>query len=226
MLLARGRERLEAVADEIGGEAETCDVGEREQVDSVAERVLERHPAVDLLVLNAGVPGGGAFLDVQPERIEEVTRINYLGSVWTLLAFLPGLERAAPSDVVTMASVAATIAVGTSGPYSASKHAQLAFARSAAIELEPRGIRMHTVLPGWVDTDRFPDPTLARRLPARAVMDAGRVAEAVLRTLERDRREVFVPVWYRPVPLAQALAPGVVARIFSALRARGFVKGS
>ena len=226
MLLARGRERLEAVADEIGGEAEPCDVGDREQVDRVAERVLGRHPGIDLLVLNAGVPGGGGFLDVPPERIEEVTRVNYLGSVWTLLAFVPGLERAAPSDVVTMASVAATIAVGTSGPYSASKHAQLVFARTAAVELEPRGIRMHSVLPGWVDTDRFPDATLARRLPARAVMDADRVAEAVLRTLELDRREVFVPAWYRPVPLAQALAPGVVARIFSALRARGFAKRS
>ena len=66
----------------------------------------------------------------EAERIEAVMRVNYLGSVWCLRAFLPALEAAAPSDVVNVVSVAGTVAVPQSGPYAASKHAQLAFSRA------------------------------------------------------------------------------------------------
>ena len=47
-------------------------------------------PRIELLVNNAGIPGRGEFLDGDPERIESVMRINYLGGVWCLRAFLPG----------------------------------------------------------------------------------------------------------------------------------------
>ncbi len=72
-------------------EHEECDVTDREMVDTVAKRVLERHPRIDLLVNNAGIPVRGNFLDSEPKRIEAAIQTNYLGSVWTLLAFLPGL---------------------------------------------------------------------------------------------------------------------------------------
>ena len=67
VLLARRGTLLERLAGEIDGEWETCDVADRAQVDEVAARVLERHPAVGLLVNNAGVPGRGTFLDVARE---------------------------------------------------------------------------------------------------------------------------------------------------------------
>jgi uncharacterized protein len=189
-------------------------------VQRVAETVTARHPRVHLLVNNAGIPGGGGFLELDDERIELVTRVNYLGSVWALRAFLPALERAAPSDVVTIASVAGTIAVGASGPYTAAKHAQLAFSRTIAVELAPRGVRVHSIAPGWVETDRFPDHTLGRAPPRWLVSKPDRVAKAVVRALDRNRGEVYVPAWYRPVPVVHALAPGLFVRLFSTLRER------
>src|SRR4029450_12088173 len=117
-----------------------------------------RHPAIRLLVNNAGIPGrGGGFLDMDPVRIEALIRVNYLGSVWCLRAFLPALEAAAPADVVNVSSVAGVIAIGESGPYSASKHAQLAFSRSVGVELAGRGITVHSVMPGLIDTPGFPN---------------------------------------------------------------------
>ena len=62
VLLARRADRLEAIAAEIGAEWETCDVRDRAQVDEVAARVLERHPAVALLVNNAGIPARADFI--------------------------------------------------------------------------------------------------------------------------------------------------------------------
>jgi 3-oxoacyl-[acyl-carrier protein] reductase len=213
VLLARGRERLERVAAELGAEAEVCDVGDRGAVEGIARRVGERHPAVHLLVNNAGIPAGGGYLDLPPERIEEVTRVNYLGGVWCLRAFLPLLERAAPSDVVNVASVAGTVVGPTSGPYAASKHAQVAFSRSVTAELAPRAIRVHAINPGPVPTPGFPqERVLSHRWKRHFVASPDDVADAIVRALARDRREVFVPWPFRLAAAAQALAPGLVTR--------------
>ena len=143
-------------------------------------------------------------------------RINYLGSVWCMRAFLPLLEAGAPADVVNIVSVAGTVAFAPSGPYSAAKHAQLAFSRATAAELRGRGIRVHTVNPGFVETEGFPQKT-ALRSPffRRLVIGPDVVARRVVSAIERDQREVFVPRWYRAFAIAQALLPGTFARVTS-----------
>src|SRR5207249_116577 len=212
VLLARRADRLEALAAEIGGEAEPCDVSDRAAVDAVAARVLERHPRIDVLVNNAGIPGRTSFLNGDPETIERLVRTNYLGGVWCLNAFLPGLLAAAPSDVVNIASVAGTVTAGTSGPYSASKHAQVSFSRAVTAELRPRGVRVHTVLPGFVETEGFPQRAVFPRVVHPVIAEPEDVARAVLRALDHNKREVYVPWYYRFATLAQALFPGSVAR--------------
>ena len=215
VLLARGEERLRPLAEELGAEWELCDVGDREAVERVAGGVVARHERISLLVNNAGIPGRGTFLRATAEKIEEVTRTNYLGGVWCLRTFLPALEAAAPSDVVNVVSVAGTVATGSGGPYTSSKHAQLAFSRSVAAELRPRGVRVHTILPGFVETEGFPQRTRFGPRLSTLVVEPELVAERVLAALDRGRGEVFVPRWYRIAPLAQALAPGLVARVAS-----------
>jgi NAD(P)-dependent dehydrogenase (short-subunit alcohol dehydrogenase family) len=196
-------------------EHERCDVADRESVEDVAGRVLERHPAIHLVVCNAGVAGRGGFLTATPERIEQTVDTNYLGAVWTVLSFLPGLG--AGSHVVNVVSVAGTVA---GGPYSASKHAQLAFSRSLAVELAPRGISVHTVNPGFVETPGFPQRTRFGSLGRRLVVDPPFVARRLLDAVDRDRPEIVVPRWYRPAAWVQALAPGAVSRVRGAARRR------
>lgn len=217
VLLARREDRLRALAEETGGEYEVCDVADRAAVEAVAARVLERHPRVHLLVNNAGIPGRATFVEGDPEAIERVIRTNYLGSVWCLRAFLPGLEAAAPSDVVNVVSVAGVVALPASGPYAASKHAQLAFSRSTAAELRSRRIRVHTVKPGFVETEGFPQG----RLPGpfqRIVIGPGDVARHILHSLDRGRGETTVPWLYEPLGVLQALMPNVFARVLAGSR--------
>jgi len=218
VVLARRADRLEALAAEIGGEWEVCDVSDRQQVDAVAARVLERHPAIALLVNNAGIPARGSYLDIDPERIERVTAVNYLGGVWCLRAFEPGLRAAAGdgrAHVVNLVSVAGTVAFAAAGAYSASKHAQLAFSRSIAALLRNTGIQVHTIMPGFVETEGFPQrKTLSSRLLRRFVIDADDVAQAIVRAIEKGKGEVTVPWFpYRLVSIAQAFVPGVFARL-------------
>lgn len=207
VLLARREDRLRALAEEVGAEYEVCDVTDRAAVDAVAAR----HPRVDLLVNNAGVPARASFLEGD---VETALRTNYLGGIWCVRAFLPALEAAVPSDIVNIVSVAGTVALPASGPYAASKHAQLAFSRATAAELRGRGIRVHTVKPGFVETEGFPQSWLPR--PARRlVVGPERIAAHVLDSLDRGRGETTVPRYYAVPAVLQAVVPNLVARVLT-----------
>ena len=211
VLIARREDRLRALAEELDAEYEVCDVTDRAAVEGTAVRVLERHPALAVLVNNAGVPARASFLDGDPLP---ALQTNYLGSVWCLRAFLPGLEAGAPSHVVNLVSVAGTATLPRAGPYSASKYAQLAFSRATAPQLRGRGIHVHTVKPGFVETEGFPQawlPAPARRL----VIGPEQVAAHVLDSIARGRGETTVPRYYAIAGLVQALAPNLLARLLS-----------
>jgi len=199
-------------------EHEECDVSDRAWVDTAAAQVLERHPQIDLLVNNAGIPGRArGFVDVDPERLEQVVATNFLGNVWVTRAFLPGLG--AGSHIVNVVSVAGEIA---DGPYSATKHAQLALSRSLAVELAPRGISVHTVKPGFVETPGFPQRGVQfGPFASKLVVDPPFVVGRILDAVDHDRREITVPRWYRPAAVLQAVAPASFARLRARFNASG-----
>ena len=91
---ARRLERLEVLAAAIrarGGTATpvACDVADRDSIHALADTVRDLHGRCDVLVNNAGIPGGGPFADVTEERTELVVRTNYLGVLFCTKAFLP-----------------------------------------------------------------------------------------------------------------------------------------
>ena len=159
---------LQRLAIEIGGEIEVCDVSDREAVALMTARILERHPAVDLLVNSAGILARGSFVDASSELIEQALAVNYLGGVWTTRGLLDGLREAARlrgrAHIATIASIGGSIVFTPAAPYSASKHAQVAFSRSLRAALHGTGIEVHTILPGFVDDTRLPAPEAFRHL--------------------------------------------------------------
>ena len=193
-------------------EHEECDVADRAMVEIVAANVIARHPRVDLLVNNAGIPGRGGFLDLEPERLVSLVDVNYLGGLWCLRSFLPAL-----GDGSTLVNVVSVAGVFAGGPYSASKHAQLAFSRSIGSELSKRGISVLGVLPGYVETPGFPQRGRLGFLLRAIVIDPPRVAKRTIDAIEAGKREIVVPRYYRVAMWLQALAPALLMR----LRLRG-----
>jgi short-subunit dehydrogenase len=217
VLVARRRDRLEALAAELGCEWEACDVGDRDAVETSAARILDRHPAVHLLVNNAGIPARRAFDEVDLDLVERVARVNYLGGVWCTRALLPGLRGGAAArgaHVVNVVSVAGAVSFAPSGAYCAAKHAQLAFSRSLRVSLIGTGIAGHTIIPGYVQTEGFPQRSLlAHPVLRRIVAQPDDVARAILRAVERGRREVVVPWFpYRPALALYGVAPRLCSR--------------
>jgi short-subunit dehydrogenase len=116
---------------------------------------------------------------------------------------------------VNVVSVAGTAAFAPAGAYAASKHAQLAFSRSLRATLRGSGIDVHTILPGYVETEGFPQrPLLEHPLLRRLVVQPERVAETIVGAVERGRSEVVVPWFpYRPAVVLHGVAPVLVSRI-------------
>jgi len=218
VLIARRADRLRALAEETGGEAEPCDIGDRAAVEALAIRILERHPLIQALVNNAGIPARRQFTDVDLDLVEEVVRVNYLGGVWMTRGLLPGLRPApgaARTHIVNVTSVAGAIASAPSAAYTAAKHAQLAFSRSLQASLRGSGIAVHSILPGFVETEGFPQRALREhRFMRHIVVQPDRVAETIARSLDRRSSEVVVPWFpYRPATILFGVAPGLMAKL-------------
>ncbi|MFJ3909196.1 hypothetical protein EDE04_1312 [Streptomyces sp. 2132.2] len=172
VLVARDKERLESVARELGREFGTtsevlpADLLDADGCAAVAERLADRQRPVDILVNNAGF-GLPAPFPYSPVEDEE-RLLDLLVKVPLRLthALLPGLRERRRGAVVNVSSVAGLLPTGT---YGAAKAWVTAFSESLRVDMEPYGVRVLAVVPGFTRTE----------FQARAGMDVSSLREAV-----------------------------------------------
>jgi short-subunit dehydrogenase len=195
VLAARRLERLQSLASEIEGAggsalAVACDVMDLEQIHALRDAVAGRLGRCEVLVNNAGIPGGGRFEELSDRQIDRVIGVNVLGVMRCTKAFLPMMLAAGRGHIVNVGSLAGRFAAPGASVYSASKHAVVAFGEALYYELAPKGILVTTVNPGFARTEGFP----MTGMPSALVMDADRVARVIVDVVRRDRGpEVDVP---------------------------------
>jgi NAD(P)-dependent dehydrogenase (short-subunit alcohol dehydrogenase family) len=193
VLVARGRDRLEAVAREIrarDGEAHAlpADVGDKEAIHPLAATAQALLGSVDVVVHNASALGPSPLrllLDTECEDLERALAVNLVGP-FRLTRLLAGpMSLGAGGLVLTVTSDAAVSAYPTWGAYSVSKAALDHLTRVWAAELEEFGVRFVSVDPGDMNTDlhreAVPDADPAGLLDPEEV--AGRLA-ALLEDVE------------------------------------------
>jgi 2-hydroxycyclohexanecarboxyl-CoA dehydrogenase len=171
-----------------GGEAEFVPlaVTDDDSIAALAEAVLGRGAAPDVVVNAAGWDRVEPFLDNSVEFMERVVRLNLLGTVKVAKTFLPAMIEAERGAVVNVASDAGR--VGSSGEtvYAGAKGGIIAFSKSLAREMAPHGIRVNCVCPGPTDTPLFrslPEKlqaALTRAIPFRRIARPEEVADAIL----------------------------------------------
>ncbi len=209
VLAARRLDRLEALAENISGRgvralAVKCDVTEASDLETLREAVEREFGRCDVLINNAGIPGGGRFEDLSPEQIERVIRVNVLGLMLCTKALLPMMLERGRGHIVNVASLAGRFATPGASVYTASKHAVVAFSESLYYELSPLGILVTSVNPGFAATEGFPQD----RIPSALVMPASKVARTIVDVVKRGKApEVFVPRGVGPVEAFRILVP-------------------
>ncbi len=150
--VARRRDRIEALAEEIGGRAVVCDVTDQESVAALAGS-LDR---VDVLLNNAG----GAFDQASIEDADladwaRTFELNVLGLLRVTQALLPALRAAGDGLVINLGSTAGRIAYEGGGSYAASKHAVRLITQTMRLELVAEPLRITEIAPGMVKTEEF-----------------------------------------------------------------------
>jgi NADP-dependent 3-hydroxy acid dehydrogenase YdfG len=211
----------EGLAAQLGPRAVAlaCDVGDAASVRGALEAFVERAGGLDLLVANAGIAHYGPFVHQDLAEIEEMTRVNWLGTVYTVHAALGHLIDRADGHIVVVSSGAGLRSFPWAAGYGATKAAQRGFAGALRHELSGTGIGVTTVFPGEIETGlhahqrgRLPD---WRSVGKEA--DPKDLARAVLAAVEADRRTVAFP---RQVGLLglDGIAPRLTDRILRRLR--------
>lgn len=177
VLGARSVDKLEALAEELGGEekaiAQRCDVSEWTDQEALVKAALDRFGRLDVALANAGFGAKRGFLEETPEHWKSMVLTNVYGCALTIRAALPALKEAKGHLLLT-GSVAGRRALAGS-LYSATKWAVTAMGEAARLELNGTGVRVTLIEPGSVDTPFFDSPPAGALEPddiARAIMYA------------------------------------------------------
>ena len=132
------------------------DVGDEDQVVAAVREATERLGALDIAVVNAGIGGMGAILDLSTEEWDRVMRVNLRGGFVTLRECARVMVASQqPGAIVAVTSVSGFLTDRSMAHYSVSKAGLAALVRVAARELGPHGIRVNGVAPGTTDTPMF-----------------------------------------------------------------------
>lgn len=220
VLVARNRERLEALAaklrSETGRSIEVlpADLTSKADLLKVEER-LRTDTGIGMLVNNAGVGVGGPVLSSDPDQLESMVQLNAIAPMRLARA---SVEQFAARERGTLINVASVLAVAPeifNGAYNATKSFLLNLSLALNAELKGKGIRIQAVLPGVTRTAFFEQAGMdLTTLPAEMVMDVGEMVDAALAGLDQGEL-VTIPSlpdpadWQRFEAARQALGPNL-----------------
>ena len=177
VLAARSLDRLQALAEELGGEehalALRCDVSEWEDQQRMADAALQRFGRIDVAFANAGFGGPRGFLADTPEHWRAMVLTNVYGAALTLRATIPALKDSRGHLLLTSSVAGRRVLPGSM--YSCTKHAVTAMGEAARQDLNGTGVRVTLIEPGMTDTpffDERPADALQDDDVARAMMYA------------------------------------------------------
>jgi NAD(P)-dependent dehydrogenase (short-subunit alcohol dehydrogenase family) len=158
-IVARNVERLDEVAEAIRGFGRTCvvvatDVTADEAPSLIVDSAVGALGGLDILVNNAG--GNSFMAPLQTMRFsgwQKTMALNLDSTVRLTQAALPALLESSHGSVVNVASVAGLNGSPLMAHYGAAKAAIISLSRSLALEVAAQGLRVNTLVPGWIDTD-------------------------------------------------------------------------
>jgi short-subunit dehydrogenase len=213
-VLASGRRR-DALDELVARLAQPAEVLVADLADrAAATELAQAAGAVDVLVANAALPASGRVEGFDHEEIDRALDVNLRAPIQLTRALLPGMLERGRGHLVFVSSLSGKAASPRSGIYSATKFGLRGFAAGLREDVEPKGIGVTVVFPGFVsEAGLFADsgvklpPWVGTRTPEQ-------VAAAVVRGIERERAELDVaPLGLRVGTRIAGLAPGTVARV-------------
>jgi short-subunit dehydrogenase len=213
-LVARTERELTHALEEVGGRGAVAvaDVGDRAQVTSALASLEAALGPPDVLVANAGIGAYGPFVDIDPDDIDRLVRVNVLGLLHTVRAAAPGMVARGGGHIVTIGSIAGRIGAPFEATYSATKFGVVGFTEALAVELSPYGVGVSMVNPGPVETDFFEARGHRYERSRPKPVTAAAVAADVVAVVEKRKLERIIPRSLGPAVVVRHLLPPVFLR--------------
>ena len=174
------------VASQTGATAVECDQCNDAAVGQAVATAAAVSGTVDVLVNNAGIVADQFLMMMPPDQWQKVIDTNITGTYRWTKAVSRLMLSARRGAIVNIASVSGMVGTAGQSNYAASKGAIMAFSRSCAAEFGPKGIRVNTVVPGFIDTDmtaRMPRPIKQQNLQRILMHRFGTPAEVAAAVL-------------------------------------------
>jgi short-subunit dehydrogenase len=219
---ARRAERLSALADTINalpkphGDILTvaADVTDADAMQRAVAQGVGRFGRLDVLVANAGLGQRGPLADAPWNDIEIVLRTNIDGVLHSIRTAIPVMRQSGGGQIVLISSVAGQVALPYASTYGATKAFVSSLARSLRLELEADHIGVTDMLVGRTETEfnanRRGSARSSSNLPA---MTAEKVADAIVKAVDRKSQTVVLRPFDRLILLGNTLAPWLIARL-------------
>lgn len=203
-LAARRKERMDALAEELGGKAIAiaADVGDPQQVAALFDQVRERFGGMDLLFNNAGMGINGPFADTRPEDWKTQIDANLYGVLNCTHAAIPLLRGREGAVISSVSSVGGRYGIAGWSVYNATKFAVVGFHDALRKELGPEGIRVALIEPGSVWTEwghNVPEDAMRERRESLDALTADDVAQALVYSFAQHPRVLVEEILIRPV---------------------------
>lgn len=200
VLIARTKEKLDALAGEIGDRARpvSLDCGDREAVAKTASAIEEEIGIPDIVVNCAGAGQAYFFEQTPPEDFERMMAAPFFAAAYVTRAFLPGMLARKSGCVCNVGSPIAYTAWPGAAGYATARWAFRGLTEALRSELRGTGVRVVSVVPTTVASGYFEhNPGFEKSIPGisklTGTLEPDEVGKAIVRAIERDKREVFVP---------------------------------
>ena len=227
--------RLTTVADRIRAahpavtvQTTVTDLSDRAAVDGLAARVLDEHPAIGLLINNAGIALGGRFDQVSVDQFEQVMNVNFRAPMLLTHALLPALTATPGGHLVNVSSLFGLIAPPGQSAYSASKFALRGLSESLRSELIDDAVGVTTVHPGGIATRIAESALVGSHVPEEEIepnkklfaallsYPPDKAAEQILRAVAKRKARLLIATSAKAPDLLARLLPVGHARIVRA----------
>ena len=207
-LVARRKETLQEIVSEFesrGGKALAVpgDVQDALAVRAAADRFREQLGPIDVLIANAGIGSTNDSAELRASEVAGVINVNVIGAANSVAAVVPEMVARGRGQLVVISSLAAYRGLPKSAAYCASKAAVSAFFESLRLDLQPRGIAVTIIHPGFIKTPL----TAGRHAQMPFLMELDVAVEKILRAIEKKKKSYAFP-WQ----LASIVRAGMIMR--------------
>jgi short-subunit dehydrogenase len=210
VLTGRRESELRALADRVNGRVVVADLAVKADV----QRLLAEAGDVDILVANAALPGSGGLATFSAEQVDRALDVNLRAPIALAHALAPSLVAKGSGSLVFISSLAGLAASAHTSLYNATKFGLRGFALALHDELQPSGVGVSVVLPGFIrDAGMFAETGL-KAPPGFGTRTPEQVAATVLDAIARNRAEVVVaPPLDRLGARLASFAPNLASRL-------------